>query len=572
MADIQDDNQTIGLNRPAKEIREKVPSFSKTSPLMEKEKSVEATIKSSHLAKEEEETKKRAALLRLPYVNLSGFPINSEVLFLLSLEQAEKFSSVPYLKIGTTLRLATTNPPSPKREKEIKKIIKKLNLKFVLCSESSLNYGLSLYKTTLKPFKKKEAAEVRVSEKEKKIFAKGISSLKDVKKNIKKVSTTKMLELLLAGAGATDASDIHIVPLKTGARLRYRIDGVLHDAAEISNSAYKQLNSRIKFLAKLKIDVKNLPQDGRFSVTIEDKWVDLRVSTLPTLYGESIVMRLLEQEKEIITLEKLGFNKRVLTLIKEAIKKPTGLVLNTGPTGSGKTTTLYAILQKLNRPEVKIITLEDPVEYKIAGISQTPIDPFHDFGFAKALRSTLRQDPDIIMVGEIRDADTATISLHAALTGHLVLTTLHTNNAPSALVRLTDMKVRPFLLVGSINLSLAQRLVRKICQNCKKEYRPQRREKEILKRYPSKKKASKLYQGEGCEKCNFTGYKGRVPIAEAFVPDEKIEDLILSQATQKEITKIAKKEGMQTMFEDGIDKVKAGITTLSEILRVTSEY
>ena len=570
--------QGVYVNPEAKkaDITETKNAPPPTSAFPEKTAELEATITAARSEREEEETKKKAIAMNVPYVFLTGFPISSEVLFSIPEEEAEKLNIIPYLKIGQSLRVATIDPISEEIKNALRELGKKLKLsiKAILCSRSSLTYGYSLYKTTPHPFEKKSSEEVAVSEEEKEVFKKGIQSLGDIKESIKKVSTTRMLELVLAGAGATHASDIHIAPKKNGARLRYRIDGVLHDAAAITDSDYKQLNSRIKYLAKLKIDVTAVPQDGRFSIEIAGMAVDLRVSALPTLYGESIVMRLLEQEKEVTTLESLGFNKEVLNLIEEAIKKPNGMILNTGPTGSGKTTTLYAMLSKLNQPEVKIVTLEDPVEYKITGVTQTPIDPYHDFGFAKALRASLRQDPDIIMVGEIRDTDTATIALHAALTGHLVITTLHTNNAPAAIIRLIDMKIRPFLLVGSVNLTIAQRLVRKICPECKAPHTPARNEEEILKRYLKKKNLEgiKLYEGKGCPACNNTGFQGRNPIAEAFVPNENVEDLILSHATQKEMITAVKRNGMKTMFEDGLDKVLGGMTTIPEILRVTAEY
>jgi len=323
----------------------------------------------------------------------------------------------------------------------------------------------------------------------------------------------------------------------------------------------------------MKMGEEFLPQDGRFRSKVYKKEIDLRISSLPTLNGDSLVMRLLEEKEKTIQLSELGFNPGALEAIERAIKKPAGLILNTGPTGSGKTTTLYAILNKINRREVKIVTLEDPVEYQIEGIDQTQIDPRHKLSFAKGLRAALRQDPDIIMVGEIRDFETASIALHAALTGHLVLTTLHTNNAPAGLVRLLDMRIKPFLLVGSINLALAQRLVRLICPKCKKKYTPSRSEKKVIDNYLKKinsKKIPQIYQGSGCDFCNQTGYFGRTAIIEYLEPNEKIEELIIKAATQTQVERAAVKLGMKTMREDGLDKVLAGQTSISEILRVTS--
>jgi len=534
---------------------------------------LEQTVSTAKHEQEEEESLKKAKAQGVSYVNIIGFPINSDTLSIFSTEKARELKSIPYLQVGNNVRVATTEPKDEKLINYLQELKNKNNLNFtpVLTSNSSIKFGLSLYEDLVRP-EARRVEEISISKKE---FQEEIKDLKNLKEKLDTSSTTKILDILLAGAVGSRASDIHIVPGKNNAIIRFRIDGVLHDISQIEQDKYKNLSSRIKFLSHMKMGEEFLPQDGRFSSTVSGKNIDLRVSTLPTLHGDSIVARLLEERQKTIRISELGFNPNAIEAIERAIKKPSGLILNTGPTGSGKTTTLYAIVNKLNNREVKIVTLEDPVEYQIEGIDQTQIDPRHDLNFAKGLRAALRQDPDIIMVGEIRDFETASISLHAALTGHLVLTTLHTNNAPAALVRLLDMRIRPFLLVGSINLALAQRLVRLICPECRKIHQPNRFEKIVLTNYLKKvkiKKMPQIYKGEGCKACNNTGYLGRTAIIEYLEPKEEIEELIMKGATQTQVEKEAVKLGMKTMREDGLDKVIAGQTSMSEILRVSSEY
>lgn len=532
---------------------------------------VEETITRSQRIREEEETRKKAMRLGMSYVNIVGFPINSDTISMIPEEKARMYNAVPYLEIADTVRVATTDPQNEDLIEylEILKKDYKKSFKSVFASKTSLNFGLGLYKKTKKTVGRK-VEEITIS-KEK--VAEEIKNIEHLKEKLKNASTTELLDILLAGAVGLRSSDIHVVPSRDKIRVRFRIDGVLHDAAVISQDQYKKLDSRIKFLSHMKMGEEHLPQDGRFTSKIAGRDVDLRVSTLPTLHGDSIVARILEEKQKEISLEELGFNESALKAIQEAMKKPNGMILNTGPTGSGKTTTLYALINKLNKPEVKIVTLEDPVEYQIEGIDQTQIDTRHDLNFAKGLRAALRQDPDIIMVGEIRDFETASIALHASLTGHLLLTTLHTNNAPAAFVRLLDMRIRPFLLVGSINLAIAQRLVRLICPDCKEEHKLKKNEKLIIENYFRKnniKKTPPIYQGKGCPVCNGTGYSGRTAIIEFIKPDEEIEKLIMEEATQNEIEKAAIKGGMKTMLEDGLDKVVAGQTTIEEVLRVTT--
>ena len=369
-----------------------------------------------------------------------------------------------------------------------------------------------------------------------------IAGFSDLKQKIQTYPLTQLVDLIFAGAVSVAASDIHLEPEENNARLRFRVDGVLQDIAVLPKQNYLNLRDRIKFLAKLKTNITDTPQDGRFEQMINGQKVDFRVSSIPTNFGEAIEMRLLIQTASTLKLEQLGFSPEDLKKIQTAVIKPNGMILNTGPTGSGKTTTLYSILSVLNQPGRKIVTLEDPIEYELPGINQSQIEPESNYDFVAGLRSVLWQDPDVIMIGEIRDIETAKTALSAAVTGHLVLTTLHTNDATSALPRLLDMGIEPYLLSGSINLIIAQRLVRKIHREC---------------------------AGKGCEICNHTGYKGRTVIAETLTISEKIEALISRKASLSEFREAAKAEGMKTMYDDGLAKVAAGITTKDEVERVT---
>jgi len=504
---------------------------------------IKQTIYSFNRDEEEKQFELVAKKNSLPYVDLMGYPILLDVLKIIPQETAEKEKVVAYLRAGNDVKIATSNPTNQNLQSILLKIEKAIDARFTLavCSNSSLNYALSLY-NQVPESTSSEKIEVTGISKEK--FAQDIKNLVELKDKIKNVPTTELLDVLFTGAIISEASDIHLEPQESNLQVRYRVDGVLQNIATLPLQSYQVLNSRIKYLAGLKLDLRNVPQDGRFDFKASGRAIDVRISTLPAAFGEIIEMRLLPKDKTFITLDQLGFSPEYIKMIREAAKKPQGIVFNTGPTGSGKTTTLYAILAELNKPGVKLITLEDPIEYRLKGVDQSQVEPDKGYTFATGLRSILRQDPDIIMVGEIRDDETATTAIQAAMTGHLVLTTLHTNNAPTAIPRLLDMGVKPYLLGGSINLIIAQRLVRKICVNC---------------------------HGKGCDICGKTGYKGRIVIAELLVPTKEIEELIQRKATLREFTEAAKKAGMKSMLEDGMDKVKQGITTEEEVLRVTQE-
>ncbi len=375
------------------------------------------------------------------------------------------------------------------------------------------------------------------------------------------------------------ASDVHVEAEQEMVRVRFRVDGILHDVIRAPHFLHAPLISRIKILSKMKIDEQRVPQDGRFDVVIDNRQVDLRVSTLPTVHGEKIVMRLLDKSEGVLTLEQLGVTGTNFDRLIENINKPYGIILSTGPTGSGKSTTLYAVLTRISKPGVNIITLEDPVEYELPGINQAQVKPGIGFTFAEGLRSVLRQDPNVIMVGEVRDLETAAMATHAALTGHLVLSTLHTNDSAGALPRLINMGVEPFLITSSVNAVVGQRLVRKICDNCKKktEIPPAvlRHVKKDLEALPTGKlknidlESLIFYKGAGCSQCT-DGYRGRIGIYEVLTMSEKIEALAVAKAPASEIKKTAIEGGMITMSQDGLIKALKGITTIDEVLRVTT--
>ena len=438
-----------------------------------------------------------------------------------------------------------------------------------------------------KEFETKEAhaikPEISVDEGEKdldKILPQGINNTNELESAIKSGFIPKTLAAIVYFAVLEGASDIHIESDGKVMKLRYRIDGLLRDILRLPMELLAPVVSRIKILSKLKIDETRIPQDGRFEVKVKDRDIDLRVSTLPTVHGEKGVLRILDKSSQILSIEQLGLMGNALKVLENNIRKPYGIILSTGPTGSGKTTSLYAILNKINKPEINVVTLEDPVEYEIPNVNQCQIKPKIGFGFAEGLRSILRQDPDIIMVGEIRDQETASMATHAALTGHLVLTTLHTNDTASALPRLINMGVEPFLITSAINCIAAQRLVRKICEKCKEELKVPESVRDAFKEeieksqnkelQAYKNKELKFYKGKGCGNC-IGGYKGRIGLFEILKMSAKIEELAVSRSPATAIKEQAIKEGMLTMKEDGIIKVLKGITTIDEILRVTTE-
>ncbi len=378
----------------------------------------------------------------------------------------------------------------------------------------------------------------------------------------------RLVNLIITKAVEIGASDIHIEPFEGQLRVRYRIDGVLHETEAPPMRLQAAIASRVKIMAKMNIAERRLPQDGRIRLKVSGRVVDLRVSTIPTIYGESVVMRILDRQSLILTLDQLGFPAAELVQFERLIQRPHGIILVTGPTGSGKTTTLYAALDKLNTPDRKIITIEDPVEYQLQGVNQIQVQPKIGLTFANGLRHIVRQDPDVILVGEIRDGETADIAIHSALTGHMVFSTLHTNDAPGAVTRLQDMGIESYLIASSVLAILAQRLVRIVCRECREPYQV---EGEILRELGANGGATQAYRGRGCEACSYTGYRGRIGIYEFLLVDDEVRRLVLQKTSAQVVKQAALASGMRTLREDGWEKVRRGITTVSEVLRVTQE-
>lgn len=382
----------------------------------------------------------------------------------------------------------------------------------------------------------------------------------------------KLLNLILLQAVKDRASDIHFEPFEDKYLIRYRVDGVLYDITAPPKNLALAISSRIKVMSSLDIAERRLPQDGRTTISIEGKNIDLRVSTLPTVFGESVVMRVLDKDVVSLSLDQLGMLKSMLTELRSLVRKPNGIILVTGPTGCGKTTTLYSSLKEINKIDYKIITTEDPVEYDLPGIIQVPIRPKINLNFATCLRHILRQDPDIIMVGEIRDAETLQIAIQSSLTGHLVFSTLHTNDAPGAITRLINMGAEPFLITSTLEAVIAQRLVRVICRDCRERYNPDPKIIEELSLSSKEAKNMVFYRGRGCTQCNKSGYRGRTGIYEFLIITEELKPLIVAKSQTSAIRELARKKGMRTLREDGIEKIRQGLTTIEEVVRETQQY
>jgi type IV pilus assembly protein PilB len=447
-----------------------------------------------------------------------------------------------------------------------------LNIRMVAAKEADIKRAIEQY------YGKEEESLGEVIDEAEKTASKApsVSKAEGDADKLKEIASSapvvKLLNMILLRAVREKASDVHFEPFEKDYKIRYRIDGICYDAAHPPRDLSLAISSRIKVMANLDVAESRLPQDGRIMMDVEGKAVDLRVSTLPTLYGESIVMRVLDKSVVSLSLDQIGMDDDIKSKIREIIKRPNGIFLTTGPTGSGKTTTLYSCLREINKIDYKIITTEDPVEYDIEGIIQVAINTKIDLTFARTLRHILRQDPDIIMVGEIRDSETAEIAVQSALTGHLVFSTLHTNDSPGAVTRLVDMGVEPFLITSTVRAVLAQRLVRKICAKCRKEYKPSQREIAEFGISKEKMEAMKFYKGEGCSECNNSGYKGRIGLYELLIVDDRIRDLVIKHESLATIRNAACDAGMKILRENGLKKVIDGITTIEEVLRETKEY
>jgi len=500
------------------------------------------------------------------YVDLSNYVIDPEVISLISEKVALQFKLIPISKSDDELIIAMANPLDVYAIDFVRSHTKIKKIKSLLAPEEDIlntinsYYELGEYDDIIERL----GTEVVFKEDEEEEDSKKLEAIS------REAPIIQLVNMLIVQGVKDRASDIHIEPNEKGLLIRFRIDGMLHDVRTLPSTIKSAVVSRIKILAKMDIAERRLPQDGRFQVKFGMREVDLRVSTIPTVLGEKVVLRLLDKSKGLIKLEQLGFIPEQLEEFKSIISKSYGIILLTGPTGSGKTTTLYAALNEVNSKDKNIITVEDPVEYKLARINQIQIKPKIKLTFANTLRSILRQDPDVIMVGEIRDAETAQIAVQAALTGHLVFSTLHTNDAASALTRLIDMDVETFLISSSVIGVIAQRLVRVICEKCKEEYIPG---KDVLSGLNLKANSKgdgevKLYRGAGCSFCKNTGYYGRTSIYELIVLDEEIRALIISKASSNIIKDVAIKKEMKTLKDCGLEKALQGITTIEEVLRV----
>ena len=543
------------------------------------------------LRKKEEEdlTRIMAGRRGLSYLDLSRMTIDIDALKIIPEPDARAYQVVAIQGVGKKIQVGVTNPERAGLADILDGLKrKKYEIQLFLISSASLKRALDKYKEVPK-FEEIKAGIIEISEEKTEDFGAALRSFKNLKEAVgtiaresesKKVSGA--LELVLAGALGIEASDVHMEPTEADARFRLRIDGVLQDLAVIPLTLYNLLLSRIKLLSELKLNVQEKPQDGRFTIRTGTEDIEIRTSTLPGAYGESVVMRLLLPHAISITFEQLGMQPPVYEMMRKELDRPNGMILNTGPTGSGKTTTLYAFLKLLASPEYKMITIEDPVEYHLKNVTQTQVDKSKGYDFSNGLRSILRQDPDIILVGEIRDIETAKISMHVALTGHLVFSTIHTNDAAGTVPRLIDLGVKTNIIAPAVNVIMAQRLVRVLCKKCKKEAAPSPEEKEMIlkildtlppayKILAVPKSEIKVWTGVGCEECNLTGYKGRLGVFEAFLVDDEIELLIDKNPPQAEIAKAAAKQGMLTMRQDGILKILKGITSFEELNRVVSE-
>ena len=478
----------------------------------------------------------------------------------------KKHKMVPIITAESQV-IAVNDPLNFQPADDLRLLLQTQNLPIVLASldaiTAAINLAYDMSRSSAKDYfeeMSEATADDLISE---------ISETADLLDETSDAPIIKLVNLLVSGAIKDRASDIHVEPYSSSLKIRYRIDGILYDILSLPRRIQSPLTSRLKIMAKLNIAEKRLPQDGRIELKIADRLVDVRVSVLPTAFGERVVLRLLDKSSSILLLSDLGMHDERIKLLDKLIKSPYGIILVTGPTGSGKTTTLYAALSTINRPEINIITIEDPIEYQIDGVGQIQVNPKIDLTFAAGLRSIVRQDPDVILIGEIRDRETAEIAIQSSLTGHLVFSTLHTNDAASSVTRLIDMGIEPFLVTSSIVAIIAQRLVRVLCSHCKEIYTPDEETLANLDLNQSVLRDNTFYRKKGCNLCMQTGFHGRSAIFEIMIVDDNIKRLVLKTSDATQINELAIKQGMITLRQDGIQKVMAGITTTEEVLRVT---
>ncbi len=501
----------------------------------------------------------------LPLQSLRDVPLTSEVLRRVPAEFAVRNHVLPLAAKDSTLILAVADPGNLMALDDLR-MLTKMHLRIVVSDAEELRRLVedSYLKEIL-------AAEAEAGETGVEVLEQQQEDIGDIENLAGQALVVQLVNMMLRQAVAERASDIHIEPFENDLRIRFRIDGVLRSVAPPSKRLQAAIVSRIKIMADMNIAERRLPQDGRIKIRVAARQIDLRISTLPTLYGESVVIRLLDRDSQSVDLSAMGFPTDTLTRFRKMLGSPYGIVLATGPTGSGKTTTLYAALQEVSSPARKVITIEDPVEYQLPGINQMHVHPKIGLTFAEGLRTILRQDPDVIMVGEIRDEETADIAIHAALTGHLVFSTLHTNDSAGAVARLCDMGIEPFLVASSLEGVVAQRLVRRLCSKCREAYKPTPAEVRELGSAASSYTGGPFYRAVGCNECRGTGYRGRVGLFELLVVDEVIQEKLLTRASSGEIKEAAMRGGMVTLREEGWRKVAEGVTSADEVARVTHE-
>jgi len=563
--------------------------------ILEKEKaaSLEFEIKSSGKKDEEVILEKgivsesflfglKSENLKIPLKEVVASEIPLKILELIPEESARYYKIVPLAKRDNLLEVGMVSPEDLKAQEALKFLARqgKFSYQVFLITLTSFNNLLKQYRT-LKREVSRALEELETELREEKT---GVRPMKaaEFERLAEEAPIIKVVAVILRHAVEGGASDVHIEPTKEKSRIRFRVDGILYSSIFLPLSVHPAVVARIKILSNLKIDETRIPQDGRFSTRLDGKDIDFRVSTFPTSLGEKVAIRVLDPTEGLKSFEELGLERRNFEVVKAATKKPYGLILATGPTGSGKTTTLYTILNLLNKEGVNIVTLEDPIEYFIGGVNQSQIRPEIGYNFSQGLRQIVRQDPDIIMVGEIRDEETAALAINAALTGHIVLSTLHTNNAAGVIPRLIDMEVKPFLIPPALSIAIAQRLVAKLCPYCKKEVKPKKEIKDLILReveslpqiIKNKVKISSplmIYEAQGCKKCNFRGFAGRIGVFEVLSMTDELSRIILKTPEEQKIIQEASRQGMITMKQDGILKVLDGITTIEEVLRVAEE-
>lgn len=545
-------------------------------------RTIEEIILKEKILSEEALFKLKSRLLKIPLKKIVPEKISSEVLELIPKESAQYYKIIPLKKGKNSFEVGMVYPEDSQAQEALKFLARqgKLSYSFYLITLSDFKKCLEKYRVPQREMKR--ALEMLETE----IEAEGKETVdikeKEFKRLVEEAPIIKMVSVILRQAVEGKASDIHIEPTRESLKVRYRLDGILHPSLFLPLKAHPAIVARVKILSSLKIDETRIPQDGRFSTKIEGRNIDFRVSTFPTTLGEKVVLRVLDPEKGLKSLRDLGLEKENLNKIEKSLGRPYGMILITGPTGCGKTTTLYALLKMLNIEGVNIVTLEDPVEYFMAGVNQSQVKPEINYTFAKGLRQILRQDPDIIMVGEIRDEETAELAVHAALTGHLVFSTLHTNNVLDVIPRLIDMGIKPFLISPSLALAVAQRLIRVLCPHCKKKVKASAKEKKFIlntiKKIPDiSKKGIKIpqplyiFKAKGCAKCNSKGYSGRSGIFEIMEMTDELSQIIVRIPTRVKILEEARRQGMISMKEDGVLKVLEGITSVEEIIRVIEE-